>query len=91
MHGSSDVCLHFGRRRDGVIRYVDSNFAGDLDKIRSLTRYVFINGNCAIGWKVALQTTIMLSTIEIEYMASTEACKEVIWLRGLLGEICGGL
>lgn len=40
--GSSDVCLQFGRTEDGVIGSVDSDFAGDLDKRRSLTGYVFI-------------------------------------------------
>ena len=28
--GSSDVCLHFGRTRDGVIGYVDYDFVGDF-------------------------------------------------------------
>ncbi|PHT70813.1 hypothetical protein T459_25917 [Capsicum annuum] len=31
----------FGRNRDGVIEYVDSDFAEDHDKRRSLTGYVF--------------------------------------------------
>ena len=34
--GFTDVCLHFGRTRDGVVGYVNSDFAGDLDKRRSL-------------------------------------------------------
>ncbi|PHT33090.1 hypothetical protein CQW23_29427 [Capsicum baccatum] len=37
LHGSTDVCLQFGRNRDGIIGYVDSDFAGDHDKRRSLT------------------------------------------------------
>ncbi|KAL6332914.1 hypothetical protein AAG906_019919 [Vitis piasezkii] len=37
LRGSTDVYLHFGRTRDRVVGYVDSNFAGDLDKRRSLT------------------------------------------------------
>ncbi|KAF3666694.1 hypothetical protein FXO37_10397 [Capsicum annuum] len=77
----------FGRNRDGAIGYVDSNFAGDLDKRRSLTGYVFTIGGCAISWKATLQTTVALSTTEAEYMSITEACKEVIWLTGLFGEL----
>ena len=78
LRDSIDVCLHFGRTRDEVVRYVDFDFAGDLDKRKSLTGYVFTIGGCAINWKATLQTTIALSTTEAEYMTITEACKEVI-------------
>ncbi|KAG8472415.1 hypothetical protein CXB51_035361 [Gossypium anomalum] len=82
-----DVCLQFGRTRDGVIGYVDADFTGDLDRRRSLTGYVFTIGGCAISWKATLQITVALSTTEAEYMAITEACKEVIWLKGLFSEL----
>ncbi|KAG8499930.1 hypothetical protein CXB51_006489 [Gossypium anomalum] len=83
LRGTTDVCLQFGRTRDGVIGYVDADFAGDLDRRRSLTSYVFTIGGCAISWKATLQTTVALSTTEAEYMAITEAYKEAIWLKGL--------
>ena len=38
LHGSSSAFLQFGRNRDGVARYVDSDYVGHLDKRRSLTR-----------------------------------------------------
>ncbi|PHU02881.1 hypothetical protein BC332_28132 [Capsicum chinense] len=77
----------FGQNRDGVIRYVDSNFAGDHNKRRSLTGYVFTIGGCTISWKATLQTTVALSTTEVEYMAITEAFKEAIMLKGIIGEL----
>ena len=52
LRGSSSVCLQFGRNRDGVAGYVDCNYAGDLDKRRSLTGYVFTIGGCAISQKL---------------------------------------
>ena len=64
--------------RDGVIEYVDSNFAEDLDKRRFFTRYVLTIGGYAINWKATLHTTVALSTTEVEYMAITETCKETI-------------
>ncbi|KAG8474731.1 hypothetical protein CXB51_031459 [Gossypium anomalum] len=78
LRGTTDVYLQFGRTRDGVIGYVDADFAGDLDRRRSLTGYVFTIGGCAISWKATLQTTVTLFTTEAEYMAITEACKEAI-------------
>ncbi|KAG8503382.1 hypothetical protein CXB51_001329 [Gossypium anomalum] len=77
----------FGRTRNGVIGYVDADFAGDLDRKRSLTSYAFTTEGCAISWKATPQTTVALSTTEAEYMAITEACKEAIWLKGLFSEL----
>ncbi|KAG8486697.1 hypothetical protein CXB51_020179 [Gossypium anomalum] len=77
----------FGRTEDGVVGYVDADFAGDLDRRRSLTGYVFTIGGCAISWKATLQTIVALSTTEAEYIAITEACKEAIWLKGLFSEL----
>ncbi|KAG8474542.1 hypothetical protein CXB51_031315 [Gossypium anomalum] len=77
----------FGRTENGVIGYVDADFAGYLDRRRSLTCYVFTIGGCAISWKATLQTTVALSTTEAEYIAITEDCKEAIWLKGLFSEL----
>ncbi|KAG8474867.1 hypothetical protein CXB51_031602 [Gossypium anomalum] len=64
----------FGRTEDGVIGYVDADFARDLDRRRSLTSYVFTIG-------------VAFTTTEAEYMAITEAYKEAIWLKGLFSEL----
>ncbi|KAG8473470.1 hypothetical protein CXB51_035763 [Gossypium anomalum] len=84
LRGTTDVCLQFGRTKDGVIGYVDANFARELNKRRSLTGYVFTIGGCAISWKATLQTTVALSTTEAEYMAIIEAFKP---LRGFMEEV----
>ena len=85
--GSSSVCLQFDRNRYGVAGYVDSDYARDINKRRSLTGYVFTIRGCAISWKVTLKSTIALSTTEAEYMTVTEACKKALWLKGLFGEL----
>jgi hypothetical protein len=59
-----------------VIGYVDSDYASDLDKRRSLRGYVFTLPGCAISWKATLQPTIALSTTEVEYMAAVEVVKK---------------
>ncbi|KAG8480138.1 hypothetical protein CXB51_024910 [Gossypium anomalum] len=66
-----------------VIGYVDSDYAGDLDKQKSTTGYVFTLARGPISWKSTLQSTVALSTTEAEYMAVTEAVKEAIWLQGM--------
>ena len=62
LRGSSSVCLQFCRTRDGVARYVDFDYAGDLDKRRSLIGYMFTIGGYAISWKTTLQSTVALLT-----------------------------
>ena len=70
-----------------IVGYVDSDYAGDLDKRRSQTGYVFMLSRNAISWKATLQSTIALSTAEAEYMAAAEAVKEAIWLRSLVDNL----
>ncbi|BBH05256.1 Protein of unknown function D, partial [Prunus dulcis] len=67
------------------IRYVDFDFASDLDKRRS--GYVFIMAKGPICWRSILQSTVALSTTEAEYMAMTEAIKEAIWMLGLIEDL----
>ncbi|KAL5778179.1 hypothetical protein ACOSP7_011105 [Xanthoceras sorbifolium] len=70
-----------------VVGYCDSDYAGDLDKRRSTTGYVFTLAKAPVSWKSTLQSTVALSTTEAEYMAVTEAVKEAIWLQGLLKDL----
>ena len=67
--------------------YVNANYAGNLDKRRSLTGYLFILNHCTINWKASLQSVVALSTIEVEYIAAAEVFKEAIWLRGMITEL----
>nr|CAD1837582.1 unnamed protein product [Ananas comosus var. bracteatus] len=76
LRGTTNTCLEFGRCKDGVVGYVDSDFAGDLDRRRSLSGYVFSIGGCAVSWKAPLQPIVALSTTEAEYIAMTEGVKE---------------
>jgi ribonuclease HI len=89
LRGTSKACLRFGRIGEGLAGYVDSDYAGDLDKRRSLTGYVFTVGGCAVSWKATLQDAVAQSTTEAEYMAIAEAGKEAVWLKGLYAELCG--
>ena len=74
---------------EGLKGYVDSDFAADLDKRRSLTGYVFTLGGCAVSWSATLQSVVAQSTTEAEYMAIAEAYKESVSLKGLFAELYG--
>ena len=40
-----------------------------------------------MSWVSKLQTILALSTTEAEYMATTQACKEAIWMKKLMEEL----
>jgi len=70
-----------------VETYTDADWGGDLDTRKSTTGYIIkIDGN-TISWTSRRQASITLSTAEAEYMAITDATKEVLWTRQLIKEI----
>ena len=85
--GTSDVGLCYGGPDFISTGYVDSDFAGDLDKRKSTTGFVFTLANGAVSWVSKLQSVVALSTTEAEYMAATQACKEAVWIQRLLEEL----
>jgi hypothetical protein len=61
--------------------------AGDKDSMRSTTGYVFTVGGTTVSWILKLQKVVELSTTEAEYVVSTEASKEMIWLQRFMEEL----
>ena len=67
--------------------YVDADYARDLDDRRSTAGYVFTLGGGLICWKSMVLSLVVLSTIELEYMAIAEVAKEALRLAGLVKEL----
>jgi hypothetical protein len=49
--------------------------------------YIFIINGGAVSWKSSKQETVADSTIEVEYIAASEAAKEGVWIRKFLSEL----
>jgi ATP-binding cassette subfamily B (MDR/TAP) protein 1 len=90
LRGTSGQCLVFGGSKLAVQGFVDSDHQGNMDNGRSTTGYVFTVGDTAVSWKSKLQEVVTLSTTEAEYVAATEASKEMIWLDRFMGELGKG-
>jgi hypothetical protein len=60
--------------------FVDADWARDMDRRISKSGYVFNLFGGAISWMRKIQVVVALSTIEVEYMETTHASKEAIWL-----------
>ncbi|KMQ85293.1 retrovirus-related pol polyprotein from transposon tnt 1-94, partial [Lasius niger] len=84
LKGTLNYKLQF--RKDGnkhLEGYCDADWAGEIDKRRSTTGYLFRLQDAAISWKSKRQSSIALSTTEAEYMAMAAAVQEAMWLRVL--------
>jgi hypothetical protein len=87
LRGTANHALCFGGLETVLQGYVDSNMASDKDSRRSTTWYVFTIGGTIVSWISKLQKVVALSTTEAEYVAATEASKEMIWLQRFMEEL----
>lgn len=74
------------RKGNSLERYVNTDYATNLDNKRSQTGFVFTLFGIAISSKLSLQHVVALSIIETKFMVVTEVVKEGIWLLGLIVE-----
>lgn len=57
---------------------MDANLGRDVDSTRSTTRYIYIVRDIVTLWLLQLHKVILLSTIEVEYIAISDPSKEII-------------
>ena len=67
--------------------FVDSDFAGCEDSRKSTTGWVFTLAGGPISWSSQRQKTVATSTLDAEYIASAEAAKEAVWIRGFINDL----
>lgn len=88
INGTLNFGLCYSSGREFFLRgFSDADYAGDVNNRRSTSGGVFFLGSCVISWFSTKQRSVTLSTTEAEYVAATEAVKELIWLKRLLSEI----
>jgi hypothetical protein len=97
LQGTKDKGLIMKPTTDlSIDRYVDADFAGlysyknsqDPISVKSCTGYVLFLANCPLMWVSKLQTEIASSTMEAEYVALSQAMKDLIPLRRLSTLVC---
>ena len=82
-------------KNKGLECYVDADFAGSWDSgdsdnpenVMSRTGYIIQYAGCPVVWCSKLQTEIALSTMEAEYIALSQAMREVIPLIAMMDEL----
>lgn len=66
--------------------YSDADFASNRDDRTSMSGQLLLLGEAPIFWRTFKQKCISLSTMESEFVAMTEAAKELIWYDRILKE-----
>jgi hypothetical protein len=87
--GTSQLGLKFSGGENYLVGYCDADYAGDVDKRKSTSGFVFIMNGAAISWASKLQPTVAMSTCEAEFVAAANAAKEALWLKTLLSDFTG--
>jgi len=67
--------------------WTDADHAADPVTRRSISGWAFTLGGCVIDWQSKRQPTVTTSSTEAEYVASSSAGREAIWIRNLLVSI----
>ena len=81
------MMLCFGDDKLTVVGYSDSDMARDIDSRKSTSGYMIKFARGGVTWQSRLQRCVALSTIEAEFIAITEACKELLWVKKFLQEL----
>jgi hypothetical protein len=87
LRGSSRLSLCYGDGKPVLEGYTDADMAGDIDSRKSTSGFMFTFAGGAVSWQSKLQKVVALSTTEAEYIAVTEACKEMLWMKRFLQEL----
>ena len=84
---TKDVFLIYGDGDLIVERYSDAGFQFDRDNSKSQSGYMFTLNGGAISWKSSKQETTMDSTTKSEYITTSEATKEAVWIKKFITEL----
>lgn len=77
------------KNKEELIGYTDSDYAGDVETRKSTTGFIIMYCNGPISWCSKKQSVVALSSTEAEYIAATECCKEILYLKFLIEELTG--
>jgi hypothetical protein len=69
--------------------YADDDWVGSPMDRKSTSGYCFSLGSAVISWSSRKQGSIAQSTSEAEYIATSDASKEAVWLRKLVSGLFG--
>ncbi|GAU24551.1 hypothetical protein TSUD_148920 [Trifolium subterraneum] len=83
--GTPDVGLWYKKGSHFDLQaYCDADYAGDKIERKSTSGACQFLGEALVSWCFRKQNTIALSTTEAEYVAASNCCSQVIWIKNQL-------
>jgi len=70
-----------------LLGYIDNDYAGRLDDQKNTVGYSFHLGTNMISWTSKKQSIFSICFVEAEYVATSLATCQAMWLRTLLKDI----
>jgi hypothetical protein len=70
-----------------LVRYSDSDHAGDIDTNKSTSGILFFFGKCLVSWQLVKQQVVALSSCGAEYIAASTISTQALWLVRLLSDL----
>jgi hypothetical protein len=67
-----------------VMGYADASFQTNMDDSKSQSGFVFCLNGGTMSWKSSKQETVAYLTMEVEYIASSEAAKEAVLIKKIV-------
>ncbi|KAL0293145.1 UNVERIFIED_CONTAM: Retrovirus-related Pol polyprotein from transposon TNT 1-94 [Sesamum radiatum] len=67
--------------------YSDASFQSDDNDAKSQSGFVFKFNGGVVAWKTSKQDTTADSTMEVEYIAASEAAKEAVWMKSYIQKL----
>ena len=88
LQGSKKVGIMYSGQGPSLEGYSDADFAtSDESRRRVTSGYVFSMGGGAVSWQSKRQPSVSLATADAEYVGLSQAGREAMWLRAMLGEL----
>ncbi|CAM8969782.1 unnamed protein product [Rhodiola kirilowii] len=81
LKGTDDLCLFYLRGGDlRLVAYIDADYAGCKTDRKSTSGMAQYLGPYLISWASKKQSSIALSTAEVEYIAAAACCAQLLWI-----------
>ncbi|XP_052622503.1 secreted RxLR effector protein 161-like [Lactuca sativa] len=85
---TKDMILVFGDNVEFMVSgYRDVSFQMDRDNSYYQSGWVFLLNSGEVTWKSSKKETVVDSTCESEYIATSEVENEAIWLKNFIGDL----